>query len=696
MHRAPDAHRFRASPAPGRSRAAAGARAARPRSDGRRATRSRPSRPPGPPGAGRRSTRRAGSASASRPSCSAASRRRPISKPPTRSSRSPKAAIRTRSKKCATARRCWRSAAPSSRSPASSWTTRRCARRSTAWSASAMAFAGEYPRRRHADRHRRAPASAAAAAGGARARRRRRPRRPGGARHGRGRPRRSIEGRVARISPAIAEGNRTLPIEAEVPERGGTLRPGTFAQRRDRHRRDARRWSCRSRRSWSSPASRRCCVVKDGKVARAARPHRPPRRRSRRDPRRRSAAATWSIIAARAAWPTAPPVTRRASRPSCAPSPPSASSARSSPRCSILALVVVGAAAFFRLGVDRFPAVDLPTSWSAPSLPGALASRRSRPGLRRRSKRRSTRVEGISELRSVSAPGQSIVIATFNLDRDIDAAAQDVRDRVAAGRCASCRDDVEPPMITKQDNDASPVADDRAVRQPVDPRADRDRRQDRQGAARARRRASAKCTIVGGLERAINIWVDADRLAAYQLPITDVRDALAAAERRPARRQRHHRPSASRRCARWAASPTPTQFNDLVDRHAQRRADPRARHRPRRGRHQGAALVRAPQRRADGGPRGPPPVGRQHGRGDRGRQGEPRARPAAAAGRRVDSTVIRDQSRYIYAALHEINVHLVLGSILACLVVFAFMRNWRATVIAGVAIPTSVDRRPSA
>ena len=52
--------------------------------------------------------------------------------------------------------------------------------------------------------------------------------------------------------------------------------------------------------------------------------------------------------------------------------------------------------------------------------------------------------------------------------------------------------------------------------------------------------------------------------------------------------------------------------------------------------------------------------------------------------------VIRDQSRYIYAALHEINLHLVLGSILACLVVLAFMRSWRSTIIAGVAIPASV------
>jgi len=52
--------------------------------------------------------------------------------------------------------------------------------------------------------------------------------------------------------------------------------------------------------------------------------------------------------------------------------------------------------------------------------------------------------------------------------------------------------------------------------------------------------------------------------------------------------------------------------------------------------------------------------------------------------------VVQDQSRYIYSALHEINVHLILGSILASLVVLAFMRSWRSTVIAAVAIPASV------
>ena len=52
--------------------------------------------------------------------------------------------------------------------------------------------------------------------------------------------------------------------------------------------------------------------------------------------------------------------------------------------------------------------------------------------------------------------------------------------------------------------------------------------------------------------------------------------------------------------------------------------------------------------------------------------------------------VIRDQSRYIEAALHEIQKHLVLGSILASLVVLLFMRSWRSTLIAAVAIPCSL------
>jgi HAE1 family hydrophobic/amphiphilic exporter-1 len=55
---------------------------------------------------------------------------------------------------------------------------------------------------------------------------------------------------------------------------------------------------------------------------------------------------------------------------------------------------------------------------------------------------------------------------------------------------------------------------------------------------------------------------------------------------------------------------------------------------------------------------------------------------------RVD--ILQDQSRYIRAALHEIQNHLVSGSIMASLIVLLFMRSWRSTIIAAVAIPTSI------
>ena len=110
----------------------------------------------------------------------------------------------------------------------------------------------------------------------------------------------------------------------------------------------------------------------------------------------------------------------------------------------VLALVVVGAASYFRLGVDRFPSVDLPTVSVRTACPGRRR-RRSRLRSRNASRKRSTPIEGINELRSISNPGSSFVIVTFNLDRDIEAAAQDVRDRVAtvlrdlpAGRRPAC------------------------------------------------------------------------------------------------------------------------------------------------------------------------------------------------------------------------------------------------------------------
>src|SRR5918992_5901620 len=120
----------------------------------------------------------------------------------------------------------------------------------------------------------------------------------------------------------------------------------------------------------------------------------------------------------------------------------------------ILALVVVGAASYFRLGVDRFPSVDLPNVSVRTSLPGA-SPEEVEAVISRPIEEVVNTVEGIEELRSISGQGTSFVIATFNLNRDIDTAAQDVRDRVATV-LKRLPNEVDPPVISKFNNENTP------------------------------------------------------------------------------------------------------------------------------------------------------------------------------------------------------------------------------------------------
>src|SRR5512132_4379565 len=113
----------------------------------------------------------------------------------------------------------------------------------------------------------------------------------------------------------------------------------------------------------------------------------------------------------------------------------------------ILALVVVGGTSYLKLGVDRFPSVDLPTVSIRTNLPGASAEEVESLVTQQIEEVVNT-VDGIDELRSISGQGTSIVIATFKLDRNLESAAQDVRDRVnSLGR--NLPDDATPPVVQK-------------------------------------------------------------------------------------------------------------------------------------------------------------------------------------------------------------------------------------------------------
>lgn len=351
----------------------------------------------------------------------------------------------------------------------------------------------------------------------------------------------------------------------------------------------------------------------------------------------------------------------------------------------VLSLVVVGAAGFFKLGVDRFPSVDLPTVSVRVGLPGA-APEEVEALVTQQVEEVINTVDGISELRSVSGQGTSIVIATFKLDRNLESAAQDVRDRVATlGR--QLPEDATPPVVQKFDNDSTPVLTlsltaDRSIRELTE-LADKIVRVqlERVGGV-------GEVRIVGGLDRAINVWIDAERLAAYQIPISTIRQALT--------RQNADVPGGNvttgkeeltlRTLGRFT---DPRQFDDLVIANVNGS--------PVRLRDVGHVEDGTKEQRSLSRLNGVPTVTldirRQSGANtveviDGIKAVLPRV--AGQLPQDVKLDVIRDQSRYIDAALHEIQTHLVLGSILASLVVLIFMRSWRSTLIAAVAIPCSV------
>lgn len=351
----------------------------------------------------------------------------------------------------------------------------------------------------------------------------------------------------------------------------------------------------------------------------------------------------------------------------------------------ILAFVVIGAASYVRLGVDRFPSVDLPTISVRTTLRGA-SPEEIETEVSQRIEEAINTIEGINELRSVSGPGASVVVVSFNLDRDVDVAAQDVRDRVATV-IRDLPEDADPPIISKSDNDLTPIltvalSGDRPLRELTE-------FADKIVKVQLERSAGVgEVRLVGGLERAINVWIDAGRLAAYRLPITAVRDALV--------RQNTDVPGGN--VTSGPQEQVLRTMGRLLDSHAFNELVIATRNgAPIRVQDVGWSEDSAKEQRSlarlNGVPTVTLEVRRQSGANsiatiEATKANLDRVKQQLPPDIRLE--VIRDQSRYIYAALHEITLHLVLGSILACIVVFAFMRSWRSTLIAGVSIPASV------
>ena len=245
---------------------------------------------------------------------------------------------------------------------------------------------------------------------------------------------------------------------------------------------------------------------------------------------------------------------------------------------------------------------------------------------------------------------------------------------------------IDPPIVQKQDTDSSPVVT-LAVSGPRTP-AELYFLADRYVKSVLETASGVSVTIAGAADRAVQINIDARQLAAHRLSILQVREALARqnAEVPGGRVDEGIRERSLRTLGRMAEA---RDFESLVVSNAGgvpvRLAD------------LGEVLDGTKEVRTMARLNGTPAVVLQVQR----QSGENTVRVIEAIKERlprcegllpadVKVTVIQDQSRYILAALHEIEGHLISGSILACITVLLFMRSWRSTFIAAVAIPTSI------
>ncbi len=351
----------------------------------------------------------------------------------------------------------------------------------------------------------------------------------------------------------------------------------------------------------------------------------------------------------------------------------------------IAAMVVAGAVSFPQLGTDRYPALDLPTISVRTVFTGASPEEVESEVSQVLEDAVAT-VAGIDELRSISFEGGSLLLVTFRLDRDLDSATQDVRDAVQSV-LNRLPPEIDPPVVRKQDTESSPIMT-LTVSGPLSDRelyllADKYVKDVIESAA-----GVGQVVIGGSAERAVQIEVDAHRLASYGLSIVEVRDAIA--------RQNTEVPSGRVDTGPRELSlrtlgrvPQAREFSDLVI--ATIRGVP--------VRLSDIAKVTDGQKeirtlaRFDGRPAVVLEVQRQSGSNtvaviDAVKERLERSKALLPEG--VEVSILQDQSRYIEAALHEIEVHLIFGSLWACLTVLAFMRSWRSTFIAGIAIPTSL------
>ena len=351
----------------------------------------------------------------------------------------------------------------------------------------------------------------------------------------------------------------------------------------------------------------------------------------------------------------------------------------------VLSLTVVGLFAFGRLGVDRFPNVDIPTIVVTTRLPGA-APEQIETEVTDKVEEAVNTISAIDTLSSTSSEGISQVVVSFKLEKDADVAAQEVRDRVNRVLPLLPRTALQP-TVEKLDPTASPVITVAVTAEkPV-----RDITEFADKVLRRRLESSdgvGQVLVIGGRKRQVNVWLDSTLLRAQGLSVNDVSRALTSqnADVPGGRLDQGAQTVTLRTRGRLESVDA---FGDVVLRevagHPVRLRDV--------ARVEDGMAEPATQASVNGLATVLLQIRKQSGTNtvevaDNIKERLAELQPTLPAG--YSLRIVRDEAQFIEASIASVQEHLIVGSVLAAIVVFLFLGNWRSTVIAAIAIPTSI------
>jgi multidrug efflux pump len=351
-----------------------------------------------------------------------------------------------------------------------------------------------------------------------------------------------------------------------------------------------------------------------------------------------------------------------------------------------LALVLFGLIGLQRLPVRELPDIDPPIVSVMTVYPGANAQV-VETEITERLEEAINNIEGIKTLTSQSREQVSTITVEFDLSRDIDLAAQDVRDRVSRVR-GLLPDFIDEPVIAKQDADAFPIIwlglnSDRYSTLELTTLAEK------QIKNRFQTVRGVSSVMIGGEQRfAMRLWLDSEKMAAHQITVLDVQQAL--------RQQNIELPSGrvesfdrEMTIETRGELKTAEEFNQLVVKHTGVKLV--------RLRDIGEAREGVENERTIARNNGQPcvflgiikqskanTVEVAHGV----KEEMERIKPTLPAG--VEMVVNYDSSKFVEKAIDEVWTTLGIAFILVVIIIYLFLRDFRSTIIPAIAIPVSI------